>query len=267
MGDSRTIKTVVVNKQGTLYQSPPKPSDSSMIAVSGNQQDTPLSKTLFISSPAKDIKTIHALKDNCLALCGELCEILAANRHMLTESSRVCSAENFTSRCTVGIMLHGVKVENTLIGGPSFGLLEKGDIIVRIDGDYVSEADVFEKLKGCDIPGSQVLITVERLGSSSPLSVKSLRDFDGLDTREVEVMVTRMATAEIADRRRMFDLFTVLEVSVLLDLLVALIFPLAVLCSNRFEDVIMFTLHILHTISASKIILMPAGPNSCKRRQ
>ncbi len=236
MGDSRKIKTVVVNKQGSLYHSPPATIEANMLKISGKQQESPLSKTLFISSPAKEIKAIHVLKDNCLTLCGELCEILAANRYMLTESSRVCSAENFTSRCTVGIMLHGVKVENTLIGGPSFGLLEKGDIIVRIDGEYVSEADVFEKLKGCDIPGSQVLITVERLGSNSPLSVKSLRDFDGLDTREVDVKVTRMATAEIADRRRMFDLFTVLEVPSLLDShRVASSFPLASACSDISE--------------------------------
>ena len=111
-------------------------------------------------------------------------------------------------------MLHGVKVENTLIGGPSFGLLEKGDIIVRIDGEYVTENDVFEKLRGCDLPGSQVVITVERFGSSSPLSIKSLKIFDGSDTQEIDVKVTRMATAEIADRRRMFDLFTILEVLV-----------------------------------------------------
>jgi hypothetical protein len=215
MGDSRKTKAVVsVNKQGTLYHSPP--SESGMTSFYGKQQDSASSKTLFISSPAKDIKTIHALKDSCMSLCGELCEILSANKYMLTESSRVCSAENFTSRCTVGIMLHGIKIENTLIGGPSFGLLEKGDVIVRIDGEDVTEADVFEKLRGCDIPGSQVVITVERFGSNSPLSARSLRDFDGLDTREVDVVVTRMATAEIADRRRMFDLFTVLEVFVYL---------------------------------------------------
>jgi hypothetical protein len=158
---------------------------------------------------------MSAQKDACLSVCGEICEILTSNRHMLTEVSQVCSpSENFTSRCTVGIMLHGVRIENTLIGGPSFGLLEKGDIITRIDGEYVTEVEVFEKLRGCDIPGSQVVISVERYPNISPYSSRNSRDMDrDVEAQEIDVQVTRMATAEIADRRRMFDLFTLLEVN------------------------------------------------------
>ena len=194
------------------------PGSGNMFEPAAGRSHHSVSRVLLNTSPTKepnflrDVGDIKVQKDSCLFLCGELREILSVNQFMLTESSHVCSSETFTSRCTVGIMLHGTKVENTLIGGPSYGLLEKGDIIVRIDGQDVTESNVYAKLKGCDLPGTEVLITVERSGTMSPLSVKSLSDFDHLDAKIVVVPVLRMATSEIADRRRMFDLFTTLEV-------------------------------------------------------
>ena len=201
MGDFNNTKSSTTRHEG-LYISTTPPSRQEIVV-----------KKKLKTSPSKELIAYHIQKDLCLSLCGELCEILNSNKQLLTESSQVCSpSETFSSRCTVGLMLHGVRVENTLIGGPSFGLIERGDVIVRIDGEIVTESDVFERLRGCDLPGSQVLITVERYGSNSPLSAKSLRDFEALDSREVDIHVTRMATAQIADRRRMFDLFTLLEV-------------------------------------------------------
>jgi hypothetical protein len=204
--------------QGSHFSSPK--SGDIVECGSGSGHDS-VARILFKTCPANSAKEMSTsiymrdvkdLKDSCLVLCGELSEILSANRFMLTESSKICSSDTFSSRCTVGIMLHGKKIENTLIGGPSFGILEKGDFIVSIDGENVSEENVYEKLKGCDIPGTEVSITVERCGNTTSSSVRSLSDFEQLDSRKIEVSVSRMATAEIADRRRMFDLFTIMEV-------------------------------------------------------
>jgi C-terminal processing protease CtpA/Prc len=116
-------------------------------------------------------------------------------------------------------MLHGTKIENTLFGGPAFGHLMKGDVLVKIDGAPVSEDSVLSDLRGTDIPGSKVTLTVRRVKrdcqrrmvpkSHSPFDYVSVQDHD---TEEIEVIITRIATAEIADKRRMFDHFTTIQV-------------------------------------------------------
>jgi C-terminal processing protease CtpA/Prc len=118
-------------------------------------------------------------------------------------------------------MLHGIKVENTLFGGPAFGQLMKGDILVKIDGVPVSEETILADLRGSDIPGSTVVLTVQRSKQCtdslqnqerhSPIDVPNLSaDEDDMD--EIDIRITRIATAEIADRRKMFDHFTSLQV-------------------------------------------------------
>jgi hypothetical protein len=120
-------------------------------------------------------------------------------------------------------MLHGTKIENTLIGGPAFGLLKKGDILIKIDGQPVSEENILTALRGSDIPGSKVVLTVNRLKGDAPdtrhyggnyMSASPSPDIsaDEEDLEQVDIDITRIATAEIADRRRMFDMFTFLEV-------------------------------------------------------
>ena len=119
-------------------------------------------------------------------------------------------------------MLHGTKIENTLIGGPAFGLLRKGDILIKIDGQPVSEENILTALRGNDIPGSKVVLTVNRLKGEVPdtryhgnyMSASPSPDIsaDEEDLEQIDINITRIATAEIADRRRMFDMFTFLEV-------------------------------------------------------
>ena len=133
-------------------------------------------------------------------------------------------------------MLKGLAIDNMVIGGPAHntGLLEKGDLIIAIDGVAVTEDTIHAALLGDDIPGSSVVLTIKRsavpelnlidAGSianavfrhadavfnpngsnsreSSPLTNKNIR----------EVVVVRMATEVIADRRRMFELFTDIKV-------------------------------------------------------
>ena len=117
-------------------------------------------------------------------------------------------------------MLHGNKVENTLIGGPAFGNIMKGDVLVKVDGNPVSEGNILSELRGNDIPGSKVALTVRRVkkGASPRLIIQKERssvasqdsDYDD-DSEEIDISITRMATAEIADRRKMFDHFTYLQ--------------------------------------------------------
>jgi hypothetical protein len=125
-------------------------------------------------------------------------------------------------------MLHGIKVENTLIGGPAFGNLMKGDILVKVDGHPVSEDNILSELRGNDIPGSKVVLTVRRIKSDtvsprvtipkepSPFVSPDI-SFDSDDSEEVDISIIRMATAEIADRRKMFDHFTFLQVMKFVD--------------------------------------------------
>jgi C-terminal processing protease CtpA/Prc len=118
-------------------------------------------------------------------------------------------------------MLHGTKIENTLFGGPAFGQLMKGDILVKIDGEPVSEESIISDLRGNDIPGSKVALTVRRVKgdsqrrmipiSHSPFGSPNISTDDN-DTEEIEIVITRIATAEIADKRRMFDHFTTIQV-------------------------------------------------------
>ncbi len=203
-------------KQGSLHLAPvacPQDNLEKQLALE-ERNEVPVSRVLFDGGQDTDIRSIVALKDSFLAICGELCDILSSNQDMRTNGSRPRS-ESAGVLCTVGIILCGLKVQSTLIGGPSSGLVEKGDVILRIDGESVTEDDVAAKLMGCDIPGSQILLTVYRRGSMSPHSSESLRDFEECEVvKEVDVLVTRMATSEIADRRRMFDLFATLEVCI-----------------------------------------------------
>ena len=61
-------------------------------------------------------------------------------------------------------MLHGSRIEDTLIGGPAFGIIMKGDMITKVDGVAVRKnyAMVLDALRGSDIPGSTVAVTVHR---------------------------------------------------------------------------------------------------------
>jgi hypothetical protein len=108
-------------------------------------------------------------------------------------------------------MLRGTRIEDTLIGGPSFGILFKGDEILAIDGDPVTSDSVLDALKGSDIPGSKVDIRVRRKKTNAE---EVSEDSPTRKRIELSVEVTRMATADIADHRRIFDLFTVFKVTI-----------------------------------------------------
>jgi hypothetical protein len=61
--------------------------------------------------------------------------------------------------------------------------------------ELYSSDNILTALNGCQIPGSSVTITIKKAGTG--------------EVKDVELV--RMMTAEIADKRRMFDLFTRME--------------------------------------------------------
>ena len=104
-------------------------------------------------------------------------------------------------------MMNGAVIDNMVIGGPAYNSeqLDKGDVILEVDGRAVNPETLHEALLGADVPGTQFVIKVRKAGSGGMW---------GSDAGTIkDVILTRMATETIADRRRMFELFTDLKVS------------------------------------------------------
>ena len=96
----------------------------------------------------------------------------------------------------VGIMFSGTgQVENVMIGGPAYlsGKVQKGDFIVEVDGKPVSASTLLSAIIGDDVPGSTLTLTLKRSGQVANVTLK------------------RIPTADVADKRRMFDFFTLLK--------------------------------------------------------
>lgn len=87
-------------------------------------------------------------------------------------------------------------VESVMMGGPAFSSrnIFKGDCIVKVNGEFVQGNDLLEKIVGEDVPGTLVTLTLKR----GPADL-------------VDVTLKRISTEEVADRRKMFDLFTKLS--------------------------------------------------------
>ena len=99
----------------------------------------------------------------------------------------------------IGIVLDGRKIDGLLHGGPAYnsGCLERGDVIVDIDGKTVSDTNVHEILVGSDEPGTSVVVTVQkRLKTPS----------------EMSVALTRIPTSIVADSNRFFENCTAIKV-------------------------------------------------------
>ena len=77
-----------------------------------------------------------------------------------------------SSQCTVGLMLNECTIDDTLPGSPAHvsQKLKAGDIITAVDGDPVTKENVLAAIRGCDIPGTSVVITVR----SADHSVKNV---------------------------------------------------------------------------------------------
>jgi S1-C subfamily serine protease len=60
--------------------------------------------------------------------------------------------------------MKGAVIENIIIGGPAFhsALIEKGDLVLGVDGNKISEESICSALIGDDVPGSSVVVTVQK---------------------------------------------------------------------------------------------------------
>ena len=95
-------------------------------------------------------------------------------------------------------MLTGNAIDNMVVGGPAYnsGKLQKGDVIVEVDNVPATIEGLHRQLIGNDIAGSSVLISVRKPNGNI-----------------IAVVLKRIETEAIADRRRMFEIFTSLKVS------------------------------------------------------
>ncbi|KAJ1480018.1 hypothetical protein T484DRAFT_2022827 [Baffinella frigidus] len=134
-------------------------------------------------------------------LCGSLTEMLQKDPQAVHTAFHSTSGVNVgnSSRSTVGLMISGTKIDGILPGGPAQGSrVTKGDIIIAVDREAATSENVTTLLVGNDEPGVDVVVTIKNtLGA------------------EMDVAFTRMATAKIADRRRVFDLFAAIKDRVL----------------------------------------------------
>ena len=99
--------------------------------------------------------------------------------------------------CQVGLMLHENTINNILEGGPAdqCGQLERGDVIIAVDGEQVTAESVAEALIGSDIPSTWVVLTV--LGSG-----KVRRDCDQCPNRPFDRSHFRRERKRLPERER-----------------------------------------------------------------
>ena len=107
-----------------------------------------------------------------------------------------------TDGTTVGISFDTQtgRIDNVLVGGPAFasGKIRKGDVILCIDGEKVEHDGILKALKGSR-------------GINGPGTEVEIDFFSETSSRKDSVVLRRVSTDDIADHRRMFDLFTELE--------------------------------------------------------
>ena len=94
--------------------------------------------------------------------------------------------------------MHGIEIDNVLVGGPAYDskLLEKGDTILQVDRVEVSAHTILQCLVGSDVPDSTVVLTVRKVSG-----------------RVMDVVLKRIAASVIADRYKIFSLFSTCQVS------------------------------------------------------
>jgi hypothetical protein len=84
------------------------------------------------------------------------------------------------------------EVEHVMVGGPAYlsNDVFRGDLILGVDGNALSGAALVSAIKGNDTPGSCVTLTLKRGAQNFSLTL------------------TRIPTADVVDKRCMFELFT-----------------------------------------------------------
>jgi len=108
------------------------------------------------------------------------------------------TASGFKTKTTVGVMFAGQVIDSMVVGGPAYNSrqLDKGDFVVDIDGKAVTNDNLSQLLVGADVAGTPVIIGVKKGGKTGA---------------KKSVTLLRMPSEAIADRRRLFELFTAMK--------------------------------------------------------
>ncbi len=61
-------------------------------------------------------------------------------------------------------MINGRIVDSMVIGGPAYNSqqLNRGDVILKVDGVSVTNENILETMVGCDVPGSIVDLCIAK---------------------------------------------------------------------------------------------------------
>ena len=77
-------------------------------------------------------------------------------------------------------MLLGTTVDNLVVGGPAYNSrqLHRGDVIVKVNGNAITQANIHDIMVGDDMPGAPVVVTVARGGAKVTAPVQENREQD-----------------------------------------------------------------------------------------
>eukprot|EP00290_Baffinella_frigidus_P051067 CAMPEP_0180381022 /NCGR_PEP_ID=MMETSP0989-20121125/26409_1 /TAXON_ID=697907 /ORGANISM="non described non described, Strain CCMP2293" /LENGTH=147 /DNA_ID=CAMNT_0022380641 /DNA_START=5 /DNA_END=444 /DNA_ORIENTATION=+ len=129
--------------------------------------------------------------DHCIILAHETCQILDGAPLSVPTKSVVGAKELHHS--TVGLLLSGTTVANMLPGAPAAlsKQIHKGDVILSVGGEQATSGNIIAHLQNPDEPGTEVTLSIKARGG-----------------KVHAVTLRRMATSVVADKLRLFDLFT-----------------------------------------------------------
>jgi C-terminal processing protease CtpA/Prc len=143
-----------------------------------------------------------------LETCREVCENLerTISTNVLAVTTAQHQQQDFHTTSTVGIMLQDLTIDNLVVGGPAYRCkqLDKGDVILRVDGVEVVLETIQQQITGTDLPGSEVTLTV-------------MKGEGALQGEVLDVTIRKMARVEMADHVKMFELFTTIKEVAMVD--------------------------------------------------
>ena len=153
--------------------------------------------------PARDERkqrprpTDGSMAHRCLQICERM-QARVKSEDPFAVPSALPPSTGFRTRSTVGMMLNGTTIEFLVVGGPGYncGQLDRGDTVLRVNTEAVTSETILQALVGDDVPGSELSLTVKKGSKVGDVRV---------------VILQRIATELIADRRRTFELFTIIK--------------------------------------------------------
>lgn len=200
-----TLKNIIATHGQQLVQK------DAEIDVLKQRHDATLEKLETVEKPLQDALNLTSrtleLTSNRL---GQRDSAIDRMRSMITNLLETLSqdilnvpvdedATGLHNRTTLGVLLNRCKIDRMALGGPAWKskALKVGDEIVKVDGVKADPANIHTLLIGDDVPGSSVSITIKG---------------DGWHGIGRTVQLKRMNVNAIADRVRMFELFTSMKI-------------------------------------------------------